>query len=115
MIIVIDDERTFRSERFRPAIYIRTEPMALGVLARLWTLQASAYGDPVDELWFDHDLGAGGDTRVVAQFLHSIALLGRPLQVDKIHVHTQNPVGADLLMTWLAFYNPIRAVLPEVR
>ena len=101
MIIVIDDERTF-AENFdfggAPVdVYLRSADEAIAYLAKLWSANQSLPigGTPlwIDELWFDHDLGSD-DATVIARFLSELNLIGRPVLICSIYIHTQNPVGA---------------------
>jgi hypothetical protein len=106
MIIVVDDERVFTDERFRDAIYLRTEDEAILFFAKWFNRQCDVpYGaeDHIDEVWFDHDLGEGnGDGHSVARFFARMEYaLGSELFLRVVHgvfVHSQNPVGASRIV-----------------
>lgn len=51
----------------------------------------------VTEMSFDHDLGAGGDTRQVALAILGMAQAGQH-QPPRWYVHSANPVGKDWLV-----------------
>lgn len=82
--LVIDDLRIMRF----PARYARTSAAAIEALA-----------DPAgyDEVWFDHDLGGDDTTRPVALWLEEQAFHGRGVAIGRCVVHTDNPVGRDVL------------------
>ena len=113
-IIVVDDERTFKSDD--EIIYFRTQDEALSGIVKIWTKWYMSYGSPIDELWLDHDLGPdSGDAAEIAEFLKAFDnawnLSGF---IKNIYVHSQNPVGADNLMGLLDIFNPTRVPLPEL-
>lgn len=105
MIVVIDDERTFDTDE--EVIYLRTADEALAWFAKWWTTNENrpAFCDPrkIDQLWFDHDLGPGGDATVVANFLATLNRRGLApvgeglLPISTIYIHSQNPVGSQNL------------------
>lgn len=57
-----------------------------------------------DVLWLDHDLGAAGTIMPLVDWLCERAHNGRPIKVDRIVVHTANPVGAKKMMQTLSRY-----------
>ena len=105
LIIVIDDERTFKSHE--DILYLRTPKDALAYLADWWTVNMNRpMGAPpkwIDALWLDHDLGSeGGDTQdviPVVSFLYQLSRMGE-LPIRDIFVHSQNSVGASNLMNF---------------
>jgi hypothetical protein len=69
-----------------------------------------------DEVWFDHDLGAGGDARKVLEFLEEQREAGYPIFIDAVYIHSMNGVGADELERGLRRMYPTRRVpLPWTR
>lgn len=89
-VLLIDDLRVFRDTPDAELHIARTSEEALNLL----------YSDPNkhwDEVWFDHDLGMqnGKDdtTMRVADFFAEQSFFGNPISVDKILIHTSNPVG----------------------
>lgn len=107
MIVVVDDERTFAGH---VDVYLRTEDEALAWFAR-WL--SNPYSDPITELWLDHDLGDGGTVQPVADFLEWVVMAtgtDHP-EIGQVRVHSQNPVGADrLVSTSMAFCSDVRRV-----
>lgn len=103
LIVVVDDERTFDTDE--PIIYLRTNTEAISWLAQWWmtneTRPMHATARSIDQLWFDHDLGDGGEAIVTARFLSCLNRTGH-LPIGIINVHSQNPVGADNLLRELA-------------
>src|SRR5262245_52917063 len=53
-----------------------------------------------EEISFDHDLGNGGDTRVLATSILGMAQSGQR-QPPRWYVHSANPVGAEYLTSVL--------------
>lgn len=114
-IVVIDDERTFVYAG--EVTYLRSSAEALDWIARWYTDCRLGVEDPtIDELWLDHDLG-GEDTIVpVAKFLKALSLEG-PLPIERIYVHSQNPVGGDNVMDTVMLvgqHNALRVSPPEL-
>jgi hypothetical protein len=80
-VLVVDDLRTFPKLR---ATYARTSDDAIDRLSqREW-----------DEVWLDHDLGAGGDVMVVVEWLEERWHTSGSIPVRQVFVHSANPVGA---------------------
>lgn len=87
-VLVIDDVRTFRF----PATYARTTAEAIPLLFRR---------DGWREVWWDYDLGetTGSDTtRHLAFQCSYLKQYGSPPPIDRVVVHTANPVGAEFLV-----------------
>lgn len=105
LIVVIDDERTFTDESFNNAIYLRTESEAILWIAKWYSHNMDVpYGGEkvIEEIWFDHDLGENQGTGLaVAKFFRrmcqSLVSCPMPLPVEKVFVHSQNPVGAQAI------------------
>jgi hypothetical protein len=121
LIVVIDDERSFDTDV--SIVYLRNSTEALGYLARKMTHQQTEYGQPIFELWLDHDLGhpenypeGKNDTIVpVVRFLDMIAHTHLKLVINKIFVHSQNPVGSEsVVATLFKHYDVRRVPLPEL-
>lgn len=108
MILVIDDERTF--DFTGATVHCRSSNDALSTLARIMIVQKMKYGNPLRELWLDHDLGENDDIRIVVDFLCLI-----DLKVDQIFVHSQNPTS-DWIVNVLkrTGYNAVRSTLPAM-
>ena len=98
MIIVIDDERTFKNYHEKDIIYLRTNDEAFNWITKYWISYYHApFGsvDKIEEIWFDHDLGDGSeDVPLSVTFMSLVAATGMPFPVENVWVHSQNPVGA---------------------
>jgi hypothetical protein len=99
-VLLIDDLRDFRQLPAGVELTVaRTSAEALEVLgaATHW-----------DEIWLDHDLGeneAGVDSIMrVVDFLCEQAFNDQPVDVDRVRVHTSNPVGGQQMMLALQRY-----------
>lgn len=102
-IVIIDDERTFETSPDDNVTYLRTEQEALAYFAKWWTqFLSGGYDCQIDELWFDHDLGDGGEALSVAKFLWALSgtLEGLNMPIEAIFVHSQNPVGAERILDY---------------
>jgi hypothetical protein len=119
LVVVIDDERTFDTDD--EIIYLRTVDGAISWLAQWWMtnkMRPRRAGERrIDELWFDHDLGESGEAIVVARFLwalESAAVEGLP--IEAIYVHSQNPVGAENILSMVkgCAVVSMRSPLPEL-
>lgn len=89
--IVIDDLRSFISYPEGVLVYARTSEAGLKVLEKYKPVG-------VRNLWLDHDLGLledGNDDTImsIVDYLAFLAHEGTPYPVEKIHIHTSNPVG----------------------
>lgn len=82
--LVIDDERT----HLGGGVHARTSAAGLARLQDGW-----------DEIYLDHDLGPDDDAMVVVDRLYELAYAGEALLLDRIFVHTQNPVGAQNIIS----------------
>lgn len=97
-ILVVDDLRTFGFA----ATYARTATQALSLLR--------TRGARYDEVWLDHDLGEGGEIRVVVEFLERRAFRGRAIPIGRIFVQSDNPSGAAWAVAGLERYYDVRRV-----
>lgn len=102
LIVVVDDERTFDTDE--EIIYLRTVDEAISWIAQWWTTNQNrpymASARWIDELWFDHDLGESGDAITVANFIRALSEVnGDVFPIHTINVHSQNPVGADNIVS----------------
>ena len=81
-------------------IHVRTQAEAIAVLKsrRFW-----------DAVYFDHDLGHGGDTMEVAHWLREATASGTAPSIERVYVHSMNPVGAENL------YEVLRKLYPTQR
>lgn len=115
LIVVIDDERTFRFDHLRDdVVYLRSSDDALLYLVKNW-LSPNCYR-PIDQLWLDHDLGSNDTVKPIVDFLDQIGALGYPFNVRNIFVHTQNaPAGDRIVKTLYRHYTCARAVLPGLQ
>lgn len=98
-ILVIDDDKL--SGVPREIVHVRTAKAALARLRdrRFW-----------DEVWFDHDLGRGGDVMEVVKFLEDGQVDGTAPSIEQIFVHSMNPVGAEVVYKALKPLYPTRRV-----
>lgn len=97
-ILLIDDLRVFKDNR--ECVIARNSSEALQFLndGTVW-----------DEIWFDHDLGIvetiGIDSTMrVVDYMCEQAFNDNPIAVNKVYVHTSNPVGGKQIMTSLEKY-----------
>jgi hypothetical protein len=109
MIVVIDDIRSLNNPK---AIHLRTEIDALESMNAYLSVDTE-----IDELWLDHDLGLSGSvkdgtTRSVALLLAERGFYKNPAKINKIYIHTANPVGREWLYSTLKPYYNIE-VIPE--
>ncbi len=124
-IIVIDDERTFKTEPGVNVIYYRTawdfiECLTLATADYYWAPEgAEIEGDfDVDEVWWDHDLGEDGgdvmDCIKVLQMFEDFGVTG--WSEIPMFVHSQNPVGAQNIVDRLSLFveRVERVPLPEL-
>lgn len=119
MIVVIDDERTFDTDR-NDVLYLRSVTDALAWFANWWTtnenLPLGTSEWRIEQVWFDHDLGASDPATVVADFIATLNRKGM-LPIDSILIHSQNPAGAENLLRTLAgcASNVVRCTLPNLK
>lgn len=96
LVLVVDDERDIRRDLVpsgTDVVVCRSSSEAISSIREI-----SDSHRPVEQIWFDHDLG-GDDT--IMPFVHEIVELhqrGLLPPVGQFVVHTSNPVGAELLM-----------------
>lgn len=93
MILVVDDLRQWGA--VDGVVYARTYAEAIDALEST---------DRVSQLWLDHDLGEGKSGYDVALWLEERALVGRPVDIDLVVVHSQNPVGVRRIVVALERY-----------
>lgn len=82
VILVVDDLRHWPAAD--GVVYARTYAEAIRLLGSL--------GD-IAQLWLDHDLGEEKSGYDVAIWLEERAVSGRLVRIDRVVVHSQNPVG----------------------
>lgn len=102
-VLVIDDLRRFPDWIDGPAIfYARDSDTAIAMLPRRFWWQ----------VWFDHDLGDGDDTRRVIRWIEE----NRPA-IRNAYVHSMNPVGAEFMVKALtaAGYSVLRVMHPHLK
>lgn len=97
VVLLVDDERDFRDEREH--IVARTSAYALDILSAL-----RSTGQPVSELWLDHDLGGDDTTMRIVDMLSEAAAFGDPYPVSNIYVHSMNNVGNQQILRSLRNY-----------
>jgi len=107
-IVLIDDLRSFKDPD-RADLVLRTEKEALE-WARALTTE-----DSIAELWFDHDLGVddtGDVTSVmsIVSVLEELAFFDKTPTIERIFVHTSNPVGGKQIEVALARFFDVRRV-----
>jgi hypothetical protein len=88
VIVLIDDVRWFRDAR--PCLMARSSASGVALLRSL-------VGEPIEQLWLDHDLG-GDDTVMPVIDL----LCAEHLDVAVIFIHSFNPKGAVVMRQRLA-------------
>lgn len=104
-ILVIDDERTFKSDNFRSfapylnVIYAHTFFEALEYLLS---------GMHFAEVWLDHDLGGAFNGTELANTIETYTYVPpqppqHPLRVDAFIIHSANPVGRKNMKSALEF------------
>lgn len=105
MIVLIDDERSFRSHvAVDDLLVFRHSGEALNWLAQVQDVE-------VDQLWLDHDLGSMNETTdSVMPVVKELVNMVRNHTAPKIHqvvVHTANPIGAQNIVGYLSPYFPV--------
>lgn len=112
-VIVVDDERTFATglTESDDIIYFRNVDDAILYLAKHIAAYTLHYADKVEQLWLDHDLGEhGGDIMELVEFMELT-----PVAVTQVLVHSQNPSGADRIVSKLKNrYKAKRVALPNL-
>ena len=106
-VVVIDDERTFAGNGNE--IYFRNSSDGISFLAKALVHQKMHYGEPIRELWLDHDLGGNDDIRIVVDFLILV-----DLEIERINVHSQNPTTDWIVQVLRNKYNVSRVPLPRM-
>ncbi len=104
MILVIDDLRTFKEgvAEGNLILYAKDSATALDFLIKLKS--------PIDEIWFDHDLGGEDTAYRVATWLEARAHFNtvyyqKVAKGIRMMVHTANPVGRGKIVAALSGYN----------
>lgn len=94
-VVVLDDVRNKPFTDEEDGLTIRTSEECLSFLGH-----TNGSRTHINELWLDFDLGGVfGQTELfdtampVALYLAELAFYGAPYPVDKIVIHTMNPVG----------------------
>lgn len=103
MIVLIDDERTFKgSVNSDPYLLIKTSREAID-----W-LEGLPQDTLIDQLWFDHDLGlVNGVKETVIPFLRKLeemCFFGTAPIIREVIVHTTNSPGGDEIETSMSRY-----------
>lgn len=97
MIVLIDDERSFKKEFVKEnTIVLRSSKEALK-----W-LEGLKSEDVIDQLWFDHDLGltpngVKDSTIPVLGKLEELCFFGKAPAIKEVIVHTSNNVGGNTI------------------
>lgn len=108
MIVLIDDERTFRpSVLDGEYLLLKTSSEAVE-----W-LESLDRDTQIDQIWFDHDLGmVDGEKDTVMPFVHLLEeklFLATAPEIASVVVHTSNNVGGDrIYYSMRRFYNTQR-------
>lgn len=84
-VVLVDDLRSFWDGR--RAQVARTSAAGVELLVQY-------RGRRLDELWLDHDLGAGDTVWPVVEVLERAAFDGHRFDIGVVNVHSANPVGA---------------------
>jgi hypothetical protein len=129
MIIVIDDERTFKKDPnldgFTEWVYARNSVEGIAAIVNAWTDFTLRYGNMVD-LYLDHDLGENDTIMPVVDFLYVAGnatvdqgfnpVGAFPLFINNIFIHSQNPTAGDTIIPLLSpiYHNVQRIALPEL-
>lgn len=91
-ILVVDNKRIFpHSDVF----YARSSSRALEILQQ---------SDGLKELWLDYDLGRDDTTIPVVDYLRERIICNNPFPVEKIFIHTNNPVEGENIYRSLSRY-----------
>ena len=105
-IVVLDDVRNYPFTDEDDGVTLRNSADCLTFLG----YETGVYKH-IDELWLDFDLGGVyGQLEVfdtampVALFLAELGFNGAPYPVDKIVIHTMNPVGREAMRSLLVRY-----------
>lgn len=112
MIVLFDDERTFKTSVLNgDYILLKTSSEAL-----TW-LKSSSPTTVVDQLWFDHDLGlVNGVKETTIPFLRELEerhYQGTAPDIREVVVHTSNSVGGDQIEKSMRRYFPTHRVDAE--
>lgn len=91
LIVVVDDER------FYPEAHVH---LRSGEESMRWFSERPHCA----EVWLDHDLGGDDTTRELALWFVEQHVLGTPLNIEAIYVHSMNPVGSSWLVSTLERY-----------
>lgn len=109
MIILIDDERSFK-KKFQQdgTVVLRNSTEALQ-----WLKNANQNAT-IDQIWFDHDLGIVNgeiDTIIpVLRYLENNLSFKNCLKIKEAIVHTSNPVGGKELYDSMSRFVPTHRV-----
>lgn len=108
MIVLIDDERTFKPE------ILDSEYLLFKTSAEALTWLESINRDTqIDQLWFDHDLGiVDGQKDTAMPFVHRLEemlFLATAPEIGEVVVHTSNSVGGDrIFYSMRRFFRTLR-------
>lgn len=123
MIIVIDDERTFDIDTAANVWYARTSDEGILQIAKAWTNFTLHYGETIEAIYLDHDLGEDDTIVPVVEFLYNLGYtVGKGVYsftdiVGDIYIHSQNPTAATMIIPLLSplYSNVQRIPLPELK
>lgn len=99
MIVLIDDERSFR-------IPLPDEPLVFRNSASALQWLTDNPTPHITQLWLDHDLGGDDTIMPVVNAIERRIIFGIPLTIDEVIIHTANPVGAQQLEDILSNHYP---------
>lgn len=103
MIVLIDDERTFK-----PAVLDGEYLLFKTSAEALEWLESVDKDTQIDQLWFDHDLGiveGQKDTTIpVVQRLEEMLFFATAPEINQVIVHTSNNVGGDRIFDSMRRY-----------
>lgn len=94
-IIIVDDLRNFPFGPTDDGHTFRTSEAALTWLQDDYAMTRPA--KVLDELWLDFDLGGDDTAMPIALWLAEVAYYGAPYPVEKIVIHSANPVGSEAM------------------
>lgn len=115
VVVVVDDERTFEFKEGTTGYTFRTSAEALKFLIGHWY---ELYSDPIEALYLDYDLGGNDTALIIARFMQRVAQLKFPwdtesvpmVRVERVFVHSQNPVGARDMRSLLMNHYDVRII-----
>ena len=106
-ILVVDDERTFKSEAAYGHDIVYTETVNG---AKFYLAHPNGW----DEVWLDHDLGRDEDGHDLVKWIERLAYQGNLLDVGTFVIHSMNPIGRKRMAEGLRNFYNVRFVDPTV-